>query len=64
MANLADRVNSARSNFQSSKGKNTFTEFGRVLGVHINTDLSDMVDFTDGVFDVDSGIPLSNLSRS
>ena len=38
LANLADRVNRVGGNFQSGKGKDTFAEFGRVLGVHINAD--------------------------
>ena len=38
LADLADRVNRVGGNFQSGKGKDTFAEFGRVLGVHINAD--------------------------
>ena len=64
LANLADRVHRVGGNFQRSKGKDTFAEFGRVLGVHINTDRPNMVDFTDSVFNMDSGIPLSNFGRS
>ena len=64
LANLADRVNRVGGNFQSGKGKDTFAEFGRVLGVHINADRPNMVDFADSVFNMDSGIPLSNFGRS